>query len=159
MVTVYTSRLACEITGVSHRQLNYWRKSGLLGPSQFTEGGHARYSFTDLVALKTAKQLLDAGVSLQKIRKSISSLIAYLPTLERPLTELSLIATGDIILVLHEGSAFEALSGQEWIFPIARMQRDIERLHRKDNQLQVQTELFPDTDAGNSSLKSAHGGR
>ena len=140
----FTSLQAVQIAGISQRQLAYWRKSELLTPSNSTAGGHARYTFTDLVAIKTIKQLLDAGVSLQTIRKSICSLLQYLPKLQKPLTELSLLATGDVIIVLHEGSAFEALSGQEWIFPIAEIYRDIERYQNSHKQPEFrQGELFP----------------
>lgn len=144
MKTVFTSRDAAEITGLTRRQLAYWRSSGLITPSHQTPGGHARYTFTDLVALKTARQLLDTGVSVQKIRKSISSLIDFLPTLDRPLTETTLVAAGDVVLVLHQGTAFETLSGQEWVFPIAQMQRDIELQQDRTAEAPLQRELFPD---------------
>lgn len=144
--TVFSSRQVSAITRITQRQLAYWRSSQLVSPSQFTTGGHARYTFTDLIALKTIKQLINAGVSIQRIRKSISSLMAYLPTMERPLTELSLVATGDVILVFHEGAAFEALSGQEWVFSIAEMQRDIRRWQQqREADTEIQGELFPET--------------
>jgi DNA-binding transcriptional MerR regulator len=112
------------ITKLSQRQLAYWRNTALAAPSSHSPGGHARYSFTDLIIIRTIKQLLDAGISIQRIRKSITHLRYFLPTLKQPLTELTLVATGDVILVLHEGSAFEALSGQEWIFSVADLLRD-----------------------------------
>jgi hypothetical protein len=40
---------------------------------------------------------------------------------------LVLVATGDLVLVLHEGSTFEAVSGQEWIFEVSKLQREVER--------------------------------
>lgn len=145
METVFTSRHASTITGLTQRQLAYWRKSGLVSPSHLTPGGHARYTFTDLVALTTAKRLLDNGVSLQKIRGSVAALLEFLPTLRTPLNELSLVAAGDAVLVFHEGAAFEAVSGQAWIFPVAQIQRDIERLRpRRGDGPPLQRELFPD---------------
>lgn len=145
MKTVFTSREAADVTGLTQRQLAYWRSSGLIVPSHQTSGGHARYSFSDLVALKSARQLLDTGVSVQKIRRSVAALTEFLPKLDRPLTETTLVAAGDIIMVFHEGAAFEAISGQEWVFPIAQMQRDIERLNRdKKAETPLQRDLFPD---------------
>jgi hypothetical protein len=44
----------------------------------------------------------------------------------RPLAELILVATGDVVLAFREGTAFEAVSGQEWIFEVAQFQREIE---------------------------------
>lgn len=122
--TGYSCQQVMHITGLSRRQLTYWRKTGLIVPKQHTTGGHARYSFADLLALKTARKLIDAGVSVQRIRKSITSLTSFLPTCTAPLTELSLVATGDVILVLHQETAFEALSGQEWIYPVAELERE-----------------------------------
>ncbi len=164
---VFTSRQAIQFTGVSQRQLAYWRKIGLIVPSRFSPGGHSRYSFADLIALKTARQLIDAGISLQKIRAGIGKLVETLPEIKTPLTSLSLVATGDIILVFHEGTVFEALSGQEWIFPVARLQYEIERFQQSEQgATSRQGELFPElhpgekkgasTDTGNTSAETAN---
>jgi hypothetical protein len=48
-----------------------------------------------------------------------------LPEVRRPLAELVLVATGDGVLVLHRGAAFEAVSGQEWVFEVAQLERDV----------------------------------
>ena len=117
-----------RVIGVSRRQLQYWAETELVAPSARTPGGHRRYTFADLVALKAAKQLIDAGVSVQRIRSSVGALRRILPQVRHPLSELVLVATGDVVLVLREGSAFEALSGQEWILEVAQFQRDIERV-------------------------------
>ncbi len=123
-----------SITGLSRRQLSYWRKTGLLVPTCRTSGGHARYSFLDLLALKTAKRLIDAGVSVQRLRKSLTALLAFLPGCRVPLSELSLVVTGDVILVLHGESAFEALTGQEWILPVASLERQVAQLQPQPQQ-------------------------
>lgn len=144
------------ITGLSRRQLSYWRKTGLLAPQLRTRGGHARYSFTDLIALKSAKRLIDSGVSVQRIRKSILSLTAFLPRCQAPLTELSLVVTGEVILVLHRETAFEALSGQEWIYPVAELEREAQKI--RGTREPEQKELFRETAAVPSAAgNSAHG--
>jgi len=100
----------CKITGLSARQVQYWHKTNLIRPSYQTPGSHGRYTFQDLIAFKAAKKLLDAGISLQRIRKSIASIREVLPSVKRPLAELTLVATGDVILVFYQDSAFEAIS-------------------------------------------------
>jgi DNA-binding transcriptional MerR regulator len=115
-----------EILKISRRQLQYWAQTDLIAPSEHTEGGHGRYTFEDLVALKAAKRLIDSGVSVQRIRKSIRVLRRMLPTVERPLSELVLVATGDVVLAFRDGTAFDALSGQEWVFEVAKFQREID---------------------------------
>ena len=124
-----------ELLGISRRQLQYWSQTDLIAPSSQTPGGHGRYSFQDLVALKAAKRLIDAGVSVQGIRKSIGALRQILPTVRRPLAELVLVATGDVVLAIHDGTAFEVGTGQEWIFEVAQLERDIEAWRRSVDEL------------------------
>ena len=119
-----------EIVQISRRQLQYWAQTDLIRPSAKTPGGHARYTFEDLVALKAAKRLIDAGVSVQRIRKSIRALRRTLPAVERPLTELILVATGDVLLAFKDGTAFDAISGQEWVFAVAEFQREVDDWRR-----------------------------
>ncbi len=127
---LYPARDVVEILRVSRRQLQYWAQTDLVAPSAKTPGGHGRYTFGDLVALKAAKRLIDSGVSVQRIRKSIRALRRVLPTVERPLAELVLVATGDVVLAFRDGTAFEAVSGQEWVFEVAQFQREIEAWKR-----------------------------
>jgi len=138
------SRLqVANITGLTARQLNYWRRTEIIKPSNTTQGGHARYSFTDLIALKTVKQLLEHGVSLQKIRKSILALLQYLPLQKQPFSELKVIATGDVVLVFHEGVALDAVTGQEWILEVADLEKEISQHYPETYQLVVeQDDLF-----------------
>ena len=145
----YSCQQVMSITGLTRRQLTYWRKTDLVVPRSHTMGGHARYTFSDLVALKTAKKLIDAGVSVQRIRKSILSLTSFLPTCSAPLTELSLVATGDVILVLHRETAFEALTGQEWIYPVAELEQEAAKIRGIHQPQQV--DLFLEKDSREST--------
>lgn len=73
----------CKVVGISYRQLDYWARTGLLTPSVKDAGGSGTqrlYSFQDLVLLRTIRNLLDAGVSLQSIRKAIDYLRDQLGT-------------------------------------------------------------------------------
>lgn len=125
VVELYKTREVVELLDLSRRQLQYWAKTGLIAPSAHTPGGHHRYSFDDLVALKATKRLIDAGVSVQKIRKSVRALQELLPQVGRPLSELVLVATGDVVLVFREDTVFEAISGQEWVFEVAEFEREV----------------------------------
>lgn len=69
----------CKIVGISYRQLDYWARTGLVMPSvQPAQGSGSQrlYSFEDLVDLKLIKNLLDTGVSLQRVREAIDYLHA-----------------------------------------------------------------------------------
>lgn len=121
----FKTREVVDLLDLSRRQLQYWAKTGLIEPSERTPGGHHRYSFDDLVALKATKRLIDAGVSVQKIRKSVRALQQLLPQVGRPLSELVLVATGDVVLVFRDDTVFEAITGQEWVFEVADFEREV----------------------------------
>ncbi len=73
----------CKLVGISYRQLDYWARTGLVTPSVREAGGSGTqrlYSFRDLVQLKVIKKLLDAGVSLQNVRKAVVYLRQHLGT-------------------------------------------------------------------------------
>jgi DNA-binding transcriptional MerR regulator len=76
----YRGVAAMRAAGISYRQLDYWARTGLVEPSirAATGSGSQRlYSFRDLVVLRVVKSLLEAGVSLQNIRKAIDTLRAH----------------------------------------------------------------------------------
>ncbi|HUK55313.1 MAG TPA: MerR family transcriptional regulator [Nitrospiria bacterium] len=131
----FTSHEAGEIIGLTRRQIQHWDQSDLIRPSSRTAGGHSRYTFQDLVAFKTAKKLLDAGVSLQRIRQSIGELLKLLPTVKRPLAELTLVATGDMVVVFYEGTVFEAISGQQWIVEVSEVQSAVDKWQKRVREL------------------------
>lgn len=132
---LFTRREVSEIVGLTFRQIQHWDRTDLVRPTVRTSGGHGRYSFQDLIALRTAKRLLDAGVSLQRIRHSLRELQRLLPAIKRPLSELTLVATGDVILVFYEGAVFDAVSGQAWIIEASEIKHSVDRWRRRVAEL------------------------
>lgn len=73
----YRGAAACQIAGITYRQLDYWARTKLVGPSirSATGSGSQRlYSFKDILVLKVVKRLLDTGVSLHNIRLAVDHL-------------------------------------------------------------------------------------
>jgi DNA-binding transcriptional MerR regulator len=140
-----------EIVQISRRQLQYWAQTDLIRPSASTPGGHGRYTFEDLVAVKAAKRLIDAGVSVQRIRRSIQALTRLLPKVQKPLSELVLVATGDVVLAFKDGTAFDAVSGQEWVFEVARFVREVETWRGADRTRAAPSEPQPALQASGGS--------
>jgi DNA-binding transcriptional MerR regulator len=52
---------------VSIRQLQHWRKTGLLEPSHHTAGGHSRYTDADLRRVRLICCLLKGGYSAHAV--------------------------------------------------------------------------------------------
>ncbi len=62
-----------RVVGATHRQLDYWDKTGLVKPSlRPTSGRGSRrlYSIEDIFELKILVRLLDSSLPLQRIRSS-----------------------------------------------------------------------------------------
>ncbi|MBY0400340.1 MerR family transcriptional regulator [Myxococcota bacterium] len=151
-----------DLLDLSRRQLQYWAKTRLVEPSARTPGGHHRYDFNDLVALKATKRLIDAGVSVQKIRKSVGALRHLLPQVGRPLSELVLVATGDVVLVFHDETVFEAITGQEWVFPVAAFEREVSAFRVRqetDARLRHEAEMRLRRGASTSGAEDRSGSR
>lgn len=92
---------AVRITGVSFRNIDYWARTKFIVPSiaeaQGT-GTERRYSFSDLLALRVARELREAGVSTQSLRRVVDFLRAK-KGLTQPLAECRLIVTGTDVQV------------------------------------------------------------
>jgi len=87
---------AAQLSGVSYRTLDFWAKTGFIVPSivQSTGKGSDRiYSFQDVVALRVACRLRNAGISLQKLRQ-VTKYLQDREGLESPLVETYLISDG-----------------------------------------------------------------
>jgi len=86
---------AVRITGVSFRNIDYWARTKFIVPSiaeaQGT-GTDRRYSFSDLLALRVARELREAGVSTQSLRRVVDFLRTK-KGLTQPLAECRLIVT------------------------------------------------------------------
>jgi DNA-binding transcriptional MerR regulator len=73
----FRSPQVCKVVGITYRQLDYWDRSGLLGPSMQVASGSGTqrlYTFQDVVTLRVIKRLKDAGTSLHKIRSAFEQL-------------------------------------------------------------------------------------
>ncbi|MGH2732961.1 MAG: MerR family transcriptional regulator [Actinomycetota bacterium] len=86
----------CKIVDITYRQLDYWARTELCTPSiQSAQGSGSQrlYSFQDLVELKLIKKLLEAGVSLQSVRKAME----YLRELGHDQSGITLVSDGSTI--------------------------------------------------------------
>ena len=109
----------CRIVGISYRQLDYWARTNLVTPSVREAGGSGTqrlYSFQDLLQLKVVKNLLDAGVALQQIRRAIE----YLKESRESLTGVTLMSDGRRIYTPESPEAVvDLISKGQGVFAIA----------------------------------------
>ncbi len=111
MIELYSIRDVSRILAVQEARLRYWMQTGFVGPT-VRKGGRFYYTFTDLVAVKSAKDLLAADVSLQAARKAVAGLKKALPGDTHPTSRLRLCSDGHSIVALADDIAFEPIGGQ-----------------------------------------------
>ena len=112
-----------RLTGIGAKTLHFWDRSGFLSPSivgAHGTGSRRIYSFRDLVALRVAAQLRDAGISLQSLRKVVATL-HEIHGLEQPLAETYLVTNGHDVFASNGNELMSVLRqpGQEaWAFVV-----------------------------------------
>ena len=74
--------------------------------------GDAGYSFRDLLALRAASALLDAGASVRQIRQALEALRRQDPHVDQPLAEMRLVLEGDRLLAQSDRVRFDPRTGQ-----------------------------------------------
>jgi len=116
----YRGVTACSVAGITYRQLDYWARTTLVVPSVRDASGSGTqrlYSFRDIVVLKVVKRLLDAGVSLQNIRKAIETLRQWG---EDDLATMTLISDGTTVYECRSAEeVVDLLQGGQGVFGIA----------------------------------------
>jgi DNA-binding transcriptional MerR regulator len=108
---VYSAREVSRLFEVPESKLRYWAQTGFIRPSQRL-GERTMYDFRDLIAVKVAKELLAAGISLQRVRRALDALRIKLPGVNAPLARLRIRCEHDAVIVEESDHAFEATTGQ-----------------------------------------------
>jgi tetratricopeptide (TPR) repeat protein len=102
---IYGLRELTRILTLTPRRAGQLRRLELLR-------GDSRYTFRDLLALRAAGALLDAGASVRQIRSALDALRRRNPGLEQPLAELRLTVEGDRLIAQSDRVRFDPRTGQ-----------------------------------------------
>ncbi|RIK07412.1 MAG: MerR family transcriptional regulator [Acidobacteria bacterium] len=120
MADGYRGPQVCKYIGITYRQLDYWARTGLLTPSiqgASGSGSQRLYSFQDLVLLRTIKSLIEAGMSLQRIREAIKYVR---DNIDGDLTDAILVSNGETIMVVRDDrELIDVLKGGQIAFTVA----------------------------------------
>jgi len=112
MASTYMTYSLKEVSGIfslKESRLRYWAATGFVNPSGERRG---HYTFRDLIEVKTAKKLLEAGLSLQSVRKHLLALRKALPDEQHVLHRLRISGSKDKLFVSEDGNLHDPLSGQ-----------------------------------------------
>jgi DNA-binding transcriptional MerR regulator len=134
----------CSLVGITYRQLDYWARTGLLRPSIADargSGTQRRYSYHDVLELKVIKQLLDAGISLQRARRAVECMRDGLGG-ELAATNLVLVGT-DSVLAHSDGEVVDLLKGGQGVLNIVPLSGVVEELNADILRIEREAEVAP----------------
>jgi tetratricopeptide (TPR) repeat protein len=106
----FTTRDVARLLGLSEAQVRCQARAGFLKPDRGPRNSY-RFSFQDLVLLRTARELAGATVPPKRIKVALCRLARGLPT-GRSLSELRIVADGQRVLVVDDGRAWSPESEQ-----------------------------------------------
>jgi tetratricopeptide (TPR) repeat protein len=106
----YTTRDVAKLLGLSEAQVRSQARVGYLAPDRGPRNSY-RFSFQDLVLLRTAKALSEARIAPQRIRRALRTLTRQLPA-GRSLSGLRISSEGDRIVVRDGSQTWNPESGQ-----------------------------------------------
>ena len=111
MGEMYTAGEVASLFDVSEGRLRYWDRSGFLSPAG-QDGKKKRYTFADLVAVRSAVTLLERGVSLQKVRKLVATLREKMPIGTHPVSTMRIMSDDKTVIIAQDECEYEAHTGQ-----------------------------------------------
>jgi tetratricopeptide (TPR) repeat protein len=142
LADLYSAADVARLFGVHPSRLRYWDRTEFLSPSG-RRGRRRYYTFQDLIGLRAAKSLLDEGVPLQRVRRTLESLRALLPKVTRPLNELRVTTTGSGsgagVVVRDARGSFDPQTGQGMLdFEVSALRDDVVRTLKRHGTSDVQ---------------------
>jgi len=106
----YAAREVAKMLGLSLGEVRAYVRAGFLEPTRGARG-ELRFSFQDLVLLRTAQGLVSARIAPRRVRSALRKLKEQLPE-GRPLRGVHIRAEGDRIVVGDGRSSWSPESGQ-----------------------------------------------
>ena len=129
-MTGYATRDVSELIGFNADQVRHYVRRGLLTPERGGRGEY-RFSFQDVVLLRTAKGLLDAQVSSRRAYRVLLKLKSELTTM-KSLSAVRIFADGNNVVVREDSAVWNAESGQGHLnFAVSELASSVAELARR----------------------------
>jgi tetratricopeptide (TPR) repeat protein len=122
-LTGYSTRDVAGLLGLSEGQVRSYVRAGFLSPPRGPRG-ELRFTFQDLVLLRTAKGLVKARIPSRRVRAALTNLRGQLPS-GRPITAVRVLADGNRVLARDGKALWNPESGQALLdFDVSDLARE-----------------------------------
>lgn len=130
LTDLFTLTEIARLLDLQPARLRTLDRAGVVSPSGRRRGRRA-YTFSDLIALRTAKTLLERKVRLRDVTRAVQALKKSLPKVTRPLQELRIVSDGQRLVVRTQDGSFEPLTGQMLLdLEVKSLREDVVRVLR-----------------------------
>ncbi len=126
----YTSSDVARMLDLSLGQVRFYARAGFITPRRGPRGGY-RFSFQDLVLLRTTKELIASHIPPRRIKQALRKLKEQLPS-GRPLSAVKISVAGERIVVRDDKTLWNPDSGQTCFdFEVAELAEKAAPLDRR----------------------------
>ena len=126
----YSTRDVAELLELTPETIREIARAGIIDPER-TKEQHYRFSFQDIIILRTAKELLSSGVRKSRINRALFKLKHQMPS-NRPLSALRISGDGNDVVIRDEEKVYNPESGQmHFDFTVAEVAGTVAPLARK----------------------------
>jgi DNA-binding transcriptional MerR regulator len=127
---LFSGTEVCRLLRLTRGRLRSLARTGVVPPSGRRRGRRA-YTFADLIALRTADQLIGKRVRLRDVAHAVATLRKTLPKITRHLNELRIVCDGRKVVVRTQEGSYEASTGQMLLdFEVRCLRDDVVRVLR-----------------------------
>ena len=141
----YSTREVAEILGLSVSSVRGFVRAGLVEPER-TASGAFRFDFTQVVLLRTVRELKDAGVPTRRIKRALVELREKLPE-GTAISSLAIGSDGESIVVRDDEALWEPTSGQLHMdFSTRELADEVRPLAERRAQAAVESSDSPSAD-------------
>ena len=130
----YSTQEVSDLIELKASTIREFARTGILDPSR-AHKNHYRFGFQDIVVLRTAKELMEAGISRARINKALFKLKTQLPS-DRSLTSLRIGCDGGSVVIRSQDQLYDPDSGQIHMnFSVADLAGSVAPLAKKAAEL------------------------
>ena len=126
----YSTRKVAETLQLPPGLIREIVRAGILEPRR-AQGNRYRFSFQDIIVLRTAKELIKGGVKRARVYSALAGLKAQMPP-GRPLTALRVSGIGGAVVLHEEDQLYTPATGQiHFNFSVADLAGEVAPLARE----------------------------
>lgn len=128
-VSTFTGAQACDIVGITYRQLDYWARTNLIRPAILDakgSGSRRYYSYRNLLELRVVKSLLDSGIKLESVREVFNYLAQHE---QADITSAHLVINGSSVVLCHGDDLIDVVrrgQGVLNLLPLAQVKHSVD---------------------------------